>query len=703
MHRRWLATTAVAGCFGVLAALPAAAQSLEAGETFVFGDSLSDTGSRFAQSGGRDNPFAPGVTPNPALYNTAFPGSLADPTLGTPTERFSNGDIHVDTLAGDLTEVVGGFDPAPGAQPLPGTPISAPVNVNPGLTFDPEEAGPDGFNFAHGGAQTGLSDAAGDNVGFLSQVGAFATLQGGGQVQVDSQDTALVWIGGNDFFDAAQAGTLGAETVGTAVTNVGVGLNTLAASGVQNFVVYTLPDLSQVPLGDELAGTLPTPEAQQQALQDFSLLSTAFNAQLQTSVLNPLEAEGANVTVVDIEALFDDLARQPGAYGLRDATTHCFSLVSQSPTGDCTSAEEVAETTFLDSLHPTTSAQAIIAQFAQGTFFTNDTAASVLGTAPKFSLLAADGHNAVIASRLRAVRAGLRGPGFMGQSVPADGSAGLPTEGKISIFAYGNHNRGNRNRDSGLAGFDYTQELFTAGVDYEINDSVVVGLAAGYSSFDGDLDAGLGDNEIDSGQVSIYGTAVFDGFYSDLTALASFDDHEISRRTDGPLGDATGETDGQTFSLAVNGGYNFEIDNFTFGPTVGVRFLDSEIEDFQEDDAGALNLEVEDLDAKQLIGSIGAQAAARFTFGEGHVIAPQLGVSFEKDFEDEKFDVDARFPGGQRIIEEVGVGRKDTGIIDGGVVVGLSNGLTAALGGRISVGRDGGQDRSVRGRLRFTF
>lgn len=698
MLRQWRGTIVLSGVLATVGAGSIQAQQLDYDQTFAFGDSLSDVGSRFAQSGGRTNAFAPTTSPNGALYNTAFPVSLQDPTQGTATGRFSNGDIHIDALAGELTPVVGTFDPEQGAQSVPGTPIAAPVSTNPELTLDPQAAGADGFGFAHGGAQSGLQDGNGQNVGFLSQVGAFATLQQGGALTADSDDVAVVWVGGNDFFDAAQAGTLSAGTVETAVTNTAIGLNTLAGSGVENFIVYKLPDLSQVPLAEELAAAGDAPEL----LPALSQLSTAFNAQLQTTVAGQLRDQGAKVTVIDTAALFADIARQPDAYGLRDGSTHCFSLVTQAPTGDCQTPEQVAQTTFLDSLHPTAAGHDIVAQFTRGTIHTFDTATSALGTIPQIAMLGLDGHNNAIAARLHAVRSGVRGLDFMSGGAAVDTEADRPGDQRLSAFVFSNYNSGDRDPQNGVAGFDYGQTLVTVGADYTLNDTVLLGAAVGYSDNDSDLDGGLGDVDMQSFLVSLYSSAQLGHAYGDFTTSIAFDDIEATRSTLGPLGDAEGDTSAVTLSLAFTGGYNVQVDNFTFGPTFGLRYLESEVEEFDERGAGALNLEVSDLDGKMAIGSFGAQASARFGFGEGNQVVPQLGLTYEHDFADDIFGVNARLPGGQDVSGRVGAGQDDAAVLDAGVTLALTNGISANVGGRVAFGRDG-DDRSVRGRLRYSF
>jgi phospholipase/lecithinase/hemolysin/uncharacterized protein YhjY with autotransporter beta-barrel domain len=707
MARRFGLAAALAGLLAVTADDGASGQGLPDGERFVFGDSLSDTGSSFAATGGRSNPFSPTVVPNGFVYNTAFPDSLQNPQAGAPTERFSNGDIHVDRLAGDLTPVVGPFNPTQNAQPIPNTTVDIPVEVNPNRTFAQGETGPDGFNFAHGGAETDLTNSGGANIGFASQVAAFATLQQAGRLSVDPDDTAVVWIGGNDFFNAAQTGALGRPTVQTAVQNVGAGLNTLASRGVRNIVVYNMPDLSEVPLAGELADQAPNQQRGQQLLTALRDAARGFNQQLQTQVIGQLRDRGVNVTVVDLQRLFADIAARPGAYGVRDGTTHCFSLVSGQPTGDCQSAQAVDSATFIDSLHLTETGHEIVAEFARGSMFTQATASAVYATAPRAALLVADGHNAVIDSRLRQIRAGLRGASFAGGQGPtvgesADGETADGLATKLSLFVYANHNRGDRDSGIGVAGFDYNQTVVTAGLDYEINDALLVGVAGGYSAADTHLAGALGNGQIDSKLVSVYGTLTKGGVYGDLTGTISLDEHTYDRRTEGPLGRADAEAHGQTFSFALNGGYNLRRGPVRFGPTVGVRLLDTEIEDFNEDGAGPLNLEIGDLNAQTAIGSVGAQAAGRFTFGGGNVIAPQLGLSFEHDFTNETIEVATTLPAGGQQSTRAKLGRDNAVILDGGVTVGTTYGLSASLGGRTSFGREG-SDYGARARLRFTF
>jgi len=160
-------------------------------ELFVFGDSLSDTGNLFQETGGL-------VPPSPPYFDG----------------RFSNGPVTVELLAPQL-----------------------------GITFNPET------NFAVGGATTGR-DNTGDNPalglefpGLLDQIDQFVANVG--PEGADPDGLYVVWAGGNNFLNAP-ADPQAAVTA--AVNNLTTAVNTLASVGAQNFVVPNLPNIGRTPL-----------------------------------------------------------------------------------------------------------------------------------------------------------------------------------------------------------------------------------------------------------------------------------------------------------------------------------------------------------------------------------------------------------------------------------------------------------------------
>lgn len=169
------------------AAIPVATTPVAAvpfDRTFVFGDSLSDTGRVFE--------LTRGLVPQSPPY---FDG------------RFSNGPVWVERFA-----------PLVGAQPNQQT------------------------NYAYGGAETGVLSRT--NVpGVLGQVSQFALTGPGGR----GSGIFTVWAGGNDYFDRVRAGQDPAPLIPQTVGNIVTAVERLAALGGRTFLVPNLPDLGSIP------------------------------------------------------------------------------------------------------------------------------------------------------------------------------------------------------------------------------------------------------------------------------------------------------------------------------------------------------------------------------------------------------------------------------------------------------------------------
>lgn len=154
------------------------------GNVIIFGDSLSDTGILFSQTG---------QPPSPPYY----------------AGRASNGPLAVEYLASSL---------------------------NAGLT-----------NFAQGGATTGLTniyDPGGSIglVGMLGQVNNYQSAVGA----VDPTALYILWGGPDDFANITSLGA-GQNAATMAANNLASEVSTLASLGAKNFLVPNLPDLALIP------------------------------------------------------------------------------------------------------------------------------------------------------------------------------------------------------------------------------------------------------------------------------------------------------------------------------------------------------------------------------------------------------------------------------------------------------------------------
>ncbi|MEH1856174.1 MAG: SGNH/GDSL hydrolase family protein [Nostoc sp.] len=282
--------------------LPTKASAASFDQLFVFGDSLSDTGNIYNVTNAIGQPYPP----SPPYFEG----------------RFSNGPIWVDYLGDQL-----------GLKPT----LLTDINFT---TIPPTPVPTQGINFAFGGASTGLDNAVFPDQGLpgvLKQVSDFAGILQANHQTADPNALYTLWAGANDFL------FLNHEDSTTPISNVSQALNTLAAIGAKNILVFNLPDLGKVP-GVKTEGLNPT---------TLSESSREFNLGLGQTVSTLRQNPNLNITYVDINSLFNQASR----FGFTNVTDSC----KDSP-DICYSSNN--KFLFWDDFHPTTAAQKVIADVA---------------------------------------------------------------------------------------------------------------------------------------------------------------------------------------------------------------------------------------------------------------------------------------------------------------------------------------------------
>ncbi|MBT8138162.1 MAG: SGNH/GDSL hydrolase family protein [Gammaproteobacteria bacterium] len=264
-------------------------------QLFSFGDSLSDRGNVFAFSGGT-NP--------PSPY---FNG------------QFSNGDVWTGLLAAQL-----------------------------GVTSSPSLLG--GTNHAWGGARTcyavdpdGIVGEPGCGVGSgvpstEQQVQDYIDAVGAGNL--DSGALYTIWTGGNDI-NGALGGDTTADYLGAAETVEDIAQN-LISNGAVHILVNNLPNLGLVP---------GIPAGFEFVAEGFTL---NFNSALAAGLANVI---GGNIMLLDAYDLTNQIAADPGAYGLTNVDDNCLATAYAGP-GTCDGH------LFWDDLHPTAAGHILIADAA---------------------------------------------------------------------------------------------------------------------------------------------------------------------------------------------------------------------------------------------------------------------------------------------------------------------------------------------------
>lgn len=276
----------------------------------VLGDSLSDTGNILAVTGG--------LVPSP----TAISGQSA-----YFSGRFSNGPNWVDY-----------FGEQQGLTPTPFLLTQA----------DPTIPTQEGVNFAFGGATTGgiTSVSAG---GTELPIPGIETQLGFLQANFEIDPTGLyTFLGGNnDYFSTSPA------SVADVVDNLSSTMENLIQAGAQNFLAFTLPDLSKTPVG---RSPLFTPE-ERQFLRDTII---AHNQQLELELdsLRSLYPQ-VNFFLADIASVVDEIRESPAEFGFQDVVNSCINGDSFLVNSVC---ENPNDFLFFDNIHYSSKAHQLFAK-----------------------------------------------------------------------------------------------------------------------------------------------------------------------------------------------------------------------------------------------------------------------------------------------------------------------------------------------------
>ena len=236
------------------------------GRIVSFGDSLSDNGNTFAQTG----------NPPPPYFNG----------------RFSNGPTWVEILNGPMN------------SPIQGTGVSGNVNM------------------AFGGARADLAlNLNGPLPSVGEQVGLFQFFGG----SIGPKDLVTMQGGANDIFQyftlagagANQAGITAASTTaaGALVTDAGIAI----AAGAKKMLVANLPDI----------GSTPAFNGSPTTSQGGTLASIVYNGAWaqgigQLATANP----GVNIIQMDVYSLFNVVRANPAAFGYTNITQACTAVIA---------------------------------------------------------------------------------------------------------------------------------------------------------------------------------------------------------------------------------------------------------------------------------------------------------------------------------------------------------------------------------------
>lgn len=194
---------------------------------------------------------------------------------------------------------------------------------------------------------------------------------------------------------------------------------------------------------------------------------------------------------------------------------------------------------------------------------------------------------------------------------------------------------------------DYLQDAdhdtygFVLGVDNQVNDELVAGIALGYVRTSIEPTPG-GSNDVKTLEAAGY-TNWTDGkwFTSGLTGLGyHWLDMDRAVVVGGPAGKASSSPDAVGLFASVSAGRRFNTQFAIIEPSLGLRYDFVDRESFSESGSGFADRHVDSETLSSALVSAGTRAYQVYEFDDGFTLSPELRVGYAREIGDT--DIDSR-------------------------------------------------------------
>lgn len=203
----------------------------------------------------------------------------------------------------------------------------------------------------------------------------------------------------------------------------------------------------------------------------------------------------------------------------------------------------------------------------------------------------------------------------------------------------------------GVDGFDADTYGFAVGVDAPVGERMNVGLAFSYA--DTEVDSKIqSDNKmaIDSFRLAGYGSYNADTYYLDAQVAYGMNDYQTDRVIDATLTSdqliATGDHDGDQFSLRLRGGYPMAFESGWYvTPKLEMDYTYLKEDSYTEKNAGNVGLIVDTDDVEVLVFGVGVKAAYPIVTDSDVTWIPELSFDYMYDVVGDEVEIDSNFIG----------------------------------------------------------
>ena len=202
------------------------------------------------------------------------------------------------------------------------------------------------------------------------------------------------------------------------------------------------------------------------------------------------------------------------------------------------------------------------------------------------------------------------------------------------------------NAQDSIPGYNESMTGLVLGMDYTIGTKLTAGLAGSYTRQSLNQEDGSGDSAIKAFRGYVYGlwdeNPETEGLY--VSTALGFGTLRFDTDRDIRFLDREAESDhsGQDYSLLATTGYDIRNGDWTIRPNLNLEYVFLHEEGYDESDADAMNLHVDDHDSQSLQSVLGINIARRCRLKKA-VLIPELRIAWMHEFMPEQDDMTSRF------------------------------------------------------------
>jgi fibronectin-binding autotransporter adhesin len=251
-----------------------------------------------------------------------------------------------------------------------------------------------------------------------------------------------------------------------------------------------------------------------------------------------------------------------------------------------------------------------------------------------------------------------------------------------------------------------TTGAVTVGGSFRITPHLRVGALIAYGHTDADLDTLGSKATLDSYAPGVFASYADNGWYANALASYGFNSFTEDRNVSfgGLTGTAHGAPTGSQIVGNLDGGYDFHLKNWTFGPTTGVQYTHLTVDGYSEDGLDPVDLTVGRQETDSLRSRLGGHVSYVFQTGKV-LLTPHLDASWQHEFMDQSRGITSQF-------NTVGVGSftvqtpnpsRDSALIDAGLNAQLNGQVTLYLDYVVQAGQDNYFGQAVQAGVKIGF